>query len=144
MVKYYGKQSGRRSSCNLLLNWTVIFAHGTRKFSRTNTSYSLSPSFESIKNLATIIPELWIRVALRVIQNAVFVVSGSMEMTSYTHIAETSTSDVTYAIVKMAAENNNTLSTTIHWKSISGRITSFARIGSAWRRSLLYSTQRWT
>lgn len=122
----------------------VTCVQETRKYLPTSTSSSPLPSSESTRNSAMITQARSIRVVLRDTLSADSAVSASMETTSYTHIAETSTNDVTSVTAEKAAASSSIMSTTTRSSSISARTTSCVQTESAWRRSSWFSIPRWT
>lgn len=72
-------------------------------------SYSLLHCYENMKDMVTITPVLLIKVVLRGIRNADFVVNASTETTSSTHIAETNMRDATSVIGGPEAATRNTM-----------------------------------
>ena len=132
------------SACSSqMLTIPVICVQEIRRSLLTSTSSSPLPSSGSTRNSATTTPAQSIRVDLRATLSADSVVSVSTETTSYTHIVETSMNAAISVTAGKAVDNSNTMSTTMRLSSTSARIISCVQTENAWRRSLLYSTQKW-
>ena len=108
-----------------------------------STSCSRMPNYAITRSSATTTPVPLTRAASKATQNVVYVENASTATTSCTRTAEISTSAVTSATVATGADSSSTMSTTIRSRYISRKITSCAQIGSAWRRSLSCSIQKW-
>ena len=125
------------------INSCVIFVLETRRFSHMNMSSSPYRNCANMKSSAMITQARSIKAASRAIRSVDFVGCDSMAMMSYTPIAETSMRDVTSVIEGVKVASSNTLQITITSSYIFGGIIFFVLKTSAWRKSLLYSSQRW-
>ena len=90
---------------------TAISVPETKRYSLTNTNYSLYRNSGNTKNSAMIARERVTRVDLGAIRNAVSVVRDSTAMMNYMLIVETNTSAAIFVIEELEDDSNSTMLT---------------------------------
>lgn len=96
-----------------------------------------------MRNLATTILELWIKVVSKDTRNVGSVCNDSMVTTSYTPIVEIDMNDVTYVIEGMRRDSSSTIKTTMPWRNIFEEIIFCVPTRNVWRRSSWSLSRKW-
>jgi len=96
-----------------------------------------------MNGLAMTTQERSIKAVSKVILNVVSAMKGFTVMTSSTHIVVTSMKGVISVTGRTAVASSSITLIIMHSKFIFEKIISFARIKTAWTRSLWFLGQRW-